>query len=137
VIGFALAWVGQELMVVNGLLAFFVALLGLGAVVGQMQARRRLLVMPDRGLSSAPLFQERAEYYARRGMWAMAAIHWQKAIARQPREPSYFKALGATQAKLGRNAQAVKTFRSGAELAPEDPEFTRLIGSVRSSARIS
>jgi tetratricopeptide (TPR) repeat protein len=136
-VGYLLEWVGTELAVINGMLAFFVALGGLGATIGQLQARRRLRVVPDRGLNSAPLYQQRAEYYARRKMWALAAVHWQKAIARQPREPGYYKALGATQAQLKRYAQAVKTFRSGAELAPDDPEFTKLIGSVRATARIS
>jgi tetratricopeptide (TPR) repeat protein len=135
--GFGLGLVGRELAIFNGLMGVFVGVGGLGATIGQMQSRRRLRVVPDRGLNSAPLFEQRAAYYGKRGMWALAAVHWQKAIARQPREPAYYKSLGATQARLGRYAQAVKTFRSGAELAPADPEFERLIGSVRATTRMS
>jgi lipoprotein NlpI len=99
---------------------------GLGAAFGQAQARLRLRVVPDRGINSAPLFRQRAEYYAQRGMWAMSALHWQKAIARQPRDADCYKSLGLVQVRLGRHAQAVRTFRSGAELAP-----------VRASTRLS
>lgn len=136
-LGLWLELVGLELAAFNGLIALFIGLWCFSAVIGQAQARRRLLVVPDRGLQSAPLFHDRALHYARRGMWAMAALHWQRAIARQPREPSYFKALGQAQARLGRHAQAVQTFRSGAELAPDDNEFEQLIAAIRASVRRS
>jgi tetratricopeptide (TPR) repeat protein len=136
-LGLGLGWVGRELAAVNGTLGLFIGVWSFSAVIGQAQARRRLLVAVDRGLQSAPLFNERAEHYAKRGMWAMAAVHWQKAVARQPREPSYYKALGLAQTRLGRHAQAVRTLRSGAELAPEDNEFERLIGAIRAATRSS
>jgi len=135
--GWWFGMVGQELAGLNGLMSLLIAIGGLAAAVGQRQARRRIRVIPDRGIQSGPLFHQRAEHYARRQMWAMAAIHWQKAIGRQPRVSGYYKSLGQAQAKMGRYVQAVKTFRSGAELAPEDPEFSRLIQAVRTTARMS
>jgi hypothetical protein len=39
--------------------------------------------------------------------------------------------------RLGRNAEAVRAFKSGAEAAPNDREFRRLIEKVRVRARNS
>ncbi len=136
-LGWAGGLVGRELAAVNGLLSLPVGVIGLSAVVGQAQARLRIRVVPDRGIQSAPLYHQRAERYARQGMWAMAALHWQKAIGRQAREASYYKALAHAQTRIGRHAQAVRTLRSGAELAPDDEEFERLIQAIRASARVS
>jgi tetratricopeptide (TPR) repeat protein len=135
--GFALGALAKELAAVIGALGSGIAVTGLSAAASQAQSRRRLRVVPDRGLNSAILFHRRAEQYARRGLWALAALHWQRAIVHSPRQPLYYKALGKAQARLGRYASAVKSFRSGAELAPEDRDFARLIEAVRASTRSS
>jgi Flp pilus assembly protein TadD len=54
-----------------------------------------------------------------------------------PSEPIYYKALGKANARLGRYAEAVRAFKSGAEVAPSDREFNRLIEMVRAHARSS
>jgi tetratricopeptide (TPR) repeat protein len=135
--GLALGVLAKELAAVIAALGSGIALTGVSAAISQAQARRRMRVVADRGLNSAMLFHRRAEQYARRGLWALAALHWQRAIVHNPREPMYYKALGKAQARLGRYASAVRSFRSGAELAPEDREFPRLIEAVRASARSS
>jgi tetratricopeptide (TPR) repeat protein len=135
--GLALGMLAKELAAVIAALASGIALTGVSATISQAQARRRLRVVPDRGLNSAMLFHRRAGQYARRGLWALAALHWQRAIVHNPREPMYYKALGRAQARLGRYASAVRSFRSGAELAPEDREFARLIEAVRALTRSS
>ena len=136
-LGLAAGLVGLELAAANGLLSALIGVIGFSAVVGQAQARLRIRVVPDRGIQSAPLYHQRAEHYARQGMWAMAALHWQKAIGRQPREKRYYKALARAQTRIGRHAQAVRTLRSGAELAPDDEEFEALIQAIRVKSRSS
>jgi tetratricopeptide (TPR) repeat protein len=131
--GYASGLLAIELAAIVAVFAVGIGLTALVALLSQAQARRRLRVVPDRGLGSAPLLHRRAEHYARRGQWALAALHWQRAIVRQPREPSYYKALGRAQARLGRTESALRSFRSGAELAPDDPDFPRLIQSVLAS----
>lgn len=135
--GWAWGGLAKELAAIVAILAGSITLTGISAAISQAQARRLLRVVPDRGISSGVMFHRRAEHYARRGQWALAALHWQRAIARQPREPLYYKVLGKAQVRLGRHASAVKTFRSGAELAPHDPDFPRLIESVRAYTRNS
>jgi hypothetical protein len=133
--GLALGVLAKELAGVLGALGIGIAVTGMSAALSQAQARRRLRVVPDRGLNSGLMFHRRAEQYARRGLWALAALHWQRAIVHSPREPRYYKALGTAQARLGRYAPAVRSFGSGAELAPLDQDFGRLIEAVRASAR--
>lgn len=129
--GWGMSWLAREIAAVNAVLAGGIVLVGFSAAISQAQARRRLHVTVDRGLSSGLMLHQRAERYARRGMWALAAVHWQRAITRQPREPLYYKALGKAQARLGRRGAALRSFQSGAEVAPGDGDFARLIAVVR------
>ncbi len=125
--GFALGYVGRVLATVNLAVGGIIFGLALLSVLSQTQARVRLKVSLDRNLQGAPLFDRHAAVYAREGKWALAALHWRKAIALQPRMPTYYKALGGAQERLGRNEAALKAWRSGAELDPEDGEFGRLM----------
>ncbi|MCC6190286.1 MAG: hypothetical protein IT318_14740 [Anaerolineales bacterium] len=129
--GWGISWLAREIAAVNAVLAGGIVLVGFSAVISQAQARRRLHVAVDRGIHSGLMLHQRAERYARRGMWALAAVHWQRAIARQPREPLYYKALGKAQARLGRRGAALRSFQSGAEVAPGDGDFARLIVAVK------
>jgi hypothetical protein len=40
------------------------------------------------------MFHRRALANARQAKWALAALHWRRAISRTPGEPLYNKALG-------------------------------------------
>jgi tetratricopeptide (TPR) repeat protein len=136
-IGFNLGWLASFESEVNGGLAVVILLIGLMAVISQAQSRLRQRVVPDRNLDGALMFHRRALVYSRQGKWALAALHWRRAISRSPSEPIYYKALGNANARLGRYAEAVRAFKSGAEVAPSDREFTRLIEMVRAHARSS
>lgn len=130
-------WISAPLAVVNAALGGLIALLALTALLSQAQARLRRRVVLGRGLVSAPQMHDQAERYAHQGMWALAALHWRRAIGKDPRTLAYYKGLGRAQVALKQYPQAVKTFRSGLELAPDDKEFQRLIESVRAQARSS
>src|SRR5579859_4115871 len=135
--GYRLGYLAVPKDAINTGLSVVIFAVGLMAVISQAQARVRLRVGPDRGLVGAALFHRRALHYARHGMWALAALHWRRAISQSPAEPVYYKALGRADVRLGRYAEAVRAFRSGAEAAPNDAEFARLIEKVRSHARSS
>jgi tetratricopeptide (TPR) repeat protein len=134
VAGYSLNYLNPLLAGLNASFAAVICIVALAALASQWQGRVRLKVVPDRGLDSALLFHRRALVYGRQGKWALAAVHWQRAITRAPREPTYYKALGRAQARLGRYDQAVQSFGWGAEAAPDDPEFTRLIEWAQSSS---
>lgn len=130
-------WISALLVIINVSLGGIIGLLGLAALVSQAQARVRRRTVLQRGLQSAPQMHEHAQIYAGQGLWALAALHWRRAIGKDPRNLAYYKGLGKAQVALKQYAQAVKTFRSGVELAPDDQEFQRLIESVRSHVRSS
>jgi tetratricopeptide (TPR) repeat protein len=136
-VGYKLGFLGPAQAGANAALGVVIFLIGLLAVISRVQSRRRLRVVPDRNLEGAIMFHRRALMYARQGKWALAALHWRRAISRSPSEPMYYKALGRADARLGRYAEAVRAFKSGAEAAPDDQEFTRLIEKVRAHARSS
>jgi tetratricopeptide (TPR) repeat protein len=136
-IGYQLGWLALLQTEVNAGLAVIILLIGLMAVISQAQSRRRQRVVVDRNLDGALMFHRRAMVYSRQGKWALAALHWRRAISRSPSEPIYYKALGKANARLGRYAEAVRAFKSGAEVAPSDREFNRLIEMVRAHARSS
>jgi len=136
-IGYNLGVLASLQSEVNAGLAVVIFLIGLMAVISRAQSRLRQRVVLDRNLDGALMFHRRALVYGRQGKWALAALHWRRAISRAPREPIYYKALGNANARLGRFAEAVRAYKSGAELAPGDLEFTRLIEMVRAHARSS
>jgi len=126
-----LSWTGYVIV------AAVVFLIGLMAVISRWQGRLRQKVVLDRNMEGALMLHRRALVYSRQGKWALAALHWRRAINRSPNEPIYYKALGNANARLGRYAEAVRAFKSGAEVAPTDHEFGRLIEMVRAHARSS
>jgi hypothetical protein len=120
-----LGYMGKELATANALFAGPILLLALLAVIVELQERVRLKVVLDKNIQSALQFERRAQAYARHGMWALAALHWRRATSLQPRNPRYYRALGLANARLGRLEAARRAWRSGAEVAPNDPDFAR------------
>jgi tetratricopeptide (TPR) repeat protein len=125
--GYALGYVGPQLAAANGALSGLIWLVAAAAVLGEWQARLRVRVVLDRNLHTANEYHRRAQAYAQRGQWALAALHWRKAVAVDPHRPAYYKALGRAQARLGRAAAAASAWASGAELDPGDREFQKLL----------
>jgi tetratricopeptide (TPR) repeat protein len=129
-IGYGLGWLSPVIAGLNGGLAGVFGLMALSAVVSQAQSKVRLKVVPARNVAGAIALDRQAQAYARKGQWALAALHWQRAISRAPRDPKFYKSLGKAQVRLRRYPQAAQTFHYGAELDPADREFTRLIEAL-------
>jgi tetratricopeptide (TPR) repeat protein len=116
---------------VNWGLAGLIVLISVPAVISRSQARMRLRVELDREALSAPEAYKRGLKYQRQGKWALAALHWRKAVVMMPDEPLFFKALGLAQMELGRYAKALATLEEGASRAPRDAEFKTLLETAR------
>lgn len=129
--GAALGHIGQLLAVFNAGASGLVLVLALLALVSEHQSRVRLRTEPDRNVHGAHEYDKHAEAHARAGRWALAAMHWRKAVALQPRQPAYYKSLGRAQARIGRLDEARRAWSSGAELAPADPDFPRLLANLK------
>jgi tetratricopeptide (TPR) repeat protein len=130
-IGYVRQDVGQVLAAANALFSGFIFLICLAAVLGELQARVRLRVVLDKNLQGAELYHRHAAVYAHQGKWALAALHWRRAIALNPHDPAYYKALGHANARLDRAAAAHRAWTSGAELDPADPDYPRLLAHLK------
>jgi len=115
-------------------LAGLIVLISAPAVVSRSQARVRLRVELDREALSGPELYKRGLKYQRQGKWALAALHWRKAVVMMPDESLFFKALALAQMELGRYAKALATLEEGASRAPHDAEFKSLIEAARAKA---
>jgi tetratricopeptide (TPR) repeat protein len=136
-IGYQTGWVSPLFAAINAGGAGLMLVFGLFALVNQVAAQKRVKAALDKNVSGGPMLYRSGQHHARAGRWALAALHFRKAIARDPRHPDYYKALGRAQFKLKRYRQAIQALQSGAEYAPNDPEFQRLMAAVRAEARIS
>ncbi len=101
--------------------------------ISQGLARDRLFTRLDRQVYGAVSFYQRGRVYARRGLLALAALHFERALRLQPREPVYYKALADAQARLGRLVRARQTLQAGQVRAPEDPEFPALLAALENA----
>jgi tetratricopeptide (TPR) repeat protein len=136
-LGYWLGWLSPLLAGLNAGLAGVFGLVALFAVISQAQSTVRLKVVPARNVAGAIALNRQARANARKGQWALAALHWQHAIARAPRMPQYYKALGQAQIRLGRYAQAAQNLRYGAEIDPTDRDFSRLLESIDNKGQTS
>jgi tetratricopeptide (TPR) repeat protein len=120
----AAIWVGLDL-----------PLLGLGAatLLNRGQARVRQYTVLDRNAYGHAELYRRGRRYARQGKWALAALHWQRAMVLRPTLAEYYIDLSVAQAQLGRYPQALRTLHAGADRLPDNPEFPARIAALEKS----
>ncbi|MGH2523975.1 MAG: hypothetical protein ACRDH2_15825 [Anaerolineales bacterium] len=126
---------GASAALLNAGLGVVIFLIALLALFSRARTRGRLWVELDKDAKAPQTLYRRGYDYGRQGKWALAALHFEKAAALRPTEPHYLKDLGVAQARLGRYPQALKALRAGAELAPDDAEYPRLIEAVEEKIR--
>ena len=122
-LGFALSWVVRQAALAYAGLDFVLLASATATLVDKSQARVRQHAVRDRNIYGHVEFHRRGQAYARQGKWALAALHFQRAMVLGPRYAVYYKDLSAAQAHLGRYRQAARTLRMGAEMIPDDAEF--------------
>jgi tetratricopeptide (TPR) repeat protein len=133
-LGFALGWVATRPALIYAGLDFSLLALSTLALVEKAQARVRQHTVLDRNIYGHVESYRRGRLYARQGKWALAALHFQRAMVLGPRIAVYYKDLSAAQARLGRLPQAERTLRMGAEMRPDDAEFPALLQALQHSA---
>jgi tetratricopeptide (TPR) repeat protein len=126
---------GRIPAMVNAALAGLVLLLALLARMARRRGYVRQWTQIDRNATAPLTLHKHGHDYARQGKWALAALHWRRAVAFKPNEAQYCKDLGLAQAQLGRYEAALDALRTGAEAAPEDEEFRTLIAAVEGRMR--
>jgi tetratricopeptide (TPR) repeat protein len=81
---------------------------------------------PDKDIHSHSAFYQRGREYARKKMWAAAAVHFRRATAGSPTNVAYHLALVTAYAKLNRYERARSVLRDAQRLAPDNPDVREL-----------
>lgn len=97
---------------------------------------KRLLLRPDRDATNGPALLNSGQRYARRNMWALAAIHLRRAVSQIPHEYALdcHLALSMAYLNLKRYELAVSALEEARSIAPDDPRVEHL-SSVLMSRR--
>jgi tetratricopeptide (TPR) repeat protein len=88
--------------------------------------RRRLLCVADEDISSHSAFYARGQVYARKKMWALAAVHFRRAVGNAPGYAAYHMVLATAYAKLKRYQRALEAVREAKRIAPSDNRVNEL-----------
>jgi len=91
----------------------------------------RILCAPDKGLRSHSALYARGREYARQKMWALAAVHFQRATGSAPGNIAYHLALARAYVHLNRLERARSVLRGAERLEPENPQVRELVDLVR------
>ncbi len=130
-----LGWLPSTWALVNAITDVVLLAQATLMLVSRSQARVRHYLVLDRDAYSHVEFYRRGRRYALRGQWALAALHFQKAMVLRPTVAAYYKDLSTAQIKLGRYTQALRTVRQGAEMIPADPDFPALTAALERQRR--
>jgi tetratricopeptide (TPR) repeat protein len=129
--GYRMGFLGWGAAGLNGFFDVILVLWSGVTTLSRWQAKKRQFVSLDRDVRSAPEVYKRGHRYAHQGKWALAVIHFRKAVALNPHAPQTYKDLALAQARLGRYEKALDALKDGSERAPTDDEFTRLIEALQ------
>jgi tetratricopeptide (TPR) repeat protein len=88
--------------------------------------RHRVLFRLDRGLSGGTDFLARGNYYARRKMWGLAALHLRRAVGLWSYDVDSRVLLASIYIRLKRYDQAARLLAEIREIEPEDPRLKDL-----------
>ncbi len=103
---------------------------------GREERRERL--EPDRHLLNDVDYYTRGRVYEKRGMWAKALLHWQRAAIINPQRDTYFAAMARAYARLGRYEMALAQMDEALRVsrAPEEWQPLRevIVEAGRSAA---
>ncbi|HDD25451.1 MAG TPA: tetratricopeptide repeat protein [Chloroflexi bacterium] len=87
---------------------------------------RRILLRIDPDLAGGLDYLARGKLYTQQKMWAMAAIHFRKAIAMHPNDFDAYVALAVTYIRLGKYDYAEHQLNEAHQLAPHSSRVQQL-----------
>jgi tetratricopeptide (TPR) repeat protein len=87
---------------------------------------KRLLLRPDPDATNGPALLGSGYRYAKREMWALAAIHLRRATSYMPGQADPYLALAAAYLNLGRYDLAADATQEAKRIDPENPQIKRL-----------
>jgi hypothetical protein len=92
--------------------------------------KRRIVLRTDSDAIGAIALLDSGRRYAKRGMWALAAIHLQRAVQMMPGELDYHLLLAGVYINLKRYELADKILTQAKRISPYDTQIERLAAIV-------
>jgi hypothetical protein len=81
----------------------------------------RVLCVVDRGVKGGVALNRMGHLYRNRGKWALALIHWRRAIGDSPNEATYYKDAAIGYAQLGYYQRALGAVQEAIRQSHPDP----------------
>jgi hypothetical protein len=91
-----------------------------------MMRHDRIWCATDKTLKGHNAFYQRGRECVRKKMWALAVVHFRRAVAGSPNTLTYHMALTAAYMGLKRYERAESALRAAQKLAPGDPKVQEL-----------
>ena len=121
---FMLGFLGYLMAAFRALLTVMLTVFMFNTVDDFSQEQRRQRLVPDRRAVNDADFFVCGREYEKRGMWAKALLHWQRAAAINPARDTYYAAMARAYTRLGRYPEALKQVDE-AQRVSRDPEQWR------------
>jgi tetratricopeptide (TPR) repeat protein len=123
---FALGFLGYLMVAFRGLLTVLLTVFMFNTIEDFAKEERRERLEPDRHLLNDADYYTRGRAYGRRGMWAKALLHWQRAAAMRPGRDTYYAAMARAYAHLGRYEQAIAQMDEALRVSHKPEEWQPL-----------
>ena len=118
----AIEFIGSALrgfQIITIVIGLVVAVFKAGPDFDRVQTRRTAHL--EKGLQTAGGYHGAAQRAAKRGEWATAVLHWQRAAAKEPANRQFQRQLGIAYARLGFYQRSADVLQSALRITP-DPE---------------
>jgi tetratricopeptide (TPR) repeat protein len=123
---FILGFLGTLVVLIRGLFIVLLTSFMFQTVEDYSKEERRERLEPDRHLLNDADFYTRGRAYEKRGMWAKALLHWQRAVAMNPNRDTYFAAVARAYAHLGYYDQALQNIDEALRVSRSPDEWLPL-----------
>lgn len=96
----------------------------------------RITAVVTKGLRSATQYHSKAKELSKRGMWASAVLHWQRAVGQEPHVLTYQHHLGLAYAQLGFYERSLDMLNSALTLAKKPAKQKELKNMIQTITNI-
>jgi len=114
------------------IIALVVAVLKAGPDFEREETRR--IAKLEKGLQTPGSYHGVAQRAAKRGEWATAVLHWQRAAAKAPANRQFQRQLGIAYARLGFYKRSADVLKSALRITPDSEQqaqINRLLSTVQ------
>jgi tetratricopeptide (TPR) repeat protein len=132
---FALGFLGYFLAAVRGVFTLLLTTFMFQTVEDFSKQECREYLEPDRHLLNDVDYYARGRYYEKRGMWAKALLHWQRATVMNPQRDTYFASVARAYAHLGHYEQALSQVEEALRVSRTPEEWQPLRDVILAAQR--